>query len=165
MPKTTGKGAQTSRKQLEIFLESRRNGATVESSAAAAGTSHTTIYNIRDVDPAFAKEMQEAAEFAIKAVESALFKSALTPEGKTDRIFFLCNRAYQRWRSVNNIQISGPDGKPLQVEQRVKVLPDEALLAMDSILAAGGMPDREELIQAAVGGNGKNGNGNNGGTS
>ena len=55
-------------------------------------------------DPEFAA-LVEAAEMPVhEAVESALLKSAMSGN-VTAQIFYLCNRAKERWTHVNQVQV------------------------------------------------------------
>jgi hypothetical protein len=61
------------------------------------------------------EEVDEAKQAAVCAVENAIFRAATQPDasGKINAVagfFFLCNRAKDRWRHVNRVEVSGPEG-------------------------------------------------------
>ena len=53
-----------------------------------------------------------SAESAVRAVEDALFTRAI--EGNVAaQVFFLCNRAHERWRSTGRVALAGGDDEQL----------------------------------------------------
>jgi len=94
---------------------------TFMSAAKKVGSSVTAIWRMRKADKAFDKEIEEwkkqADPFRVEIVEDALF--ARLAKGKytaAELIFYLCNRAPHRWRSVQHVEVAGPGGGPIDVE-------------------------------------------------
>jgi len=88
-------------------------------------------------DPDFLSALKSGKEVADEKVKRALFTRALGYEfeektfrnGKlretktkhiagdtTAQIFWLCNRDPENWKSVNRHELTGPNGKPLQLQ-------------------------------------------------
>jgi len=91
---------------LAAILESLTNGATITEACKAAGIERSTLWRWQQKYPS----VREAVEFALQArieiVEDALFKKAAMGH-VTAMIFWLCNRAPDRWRNVQKIEHSG----------------------------------------------------------
>ena len=71
----------------------------------AAERQHRTCYAM-EIDPSYVDAaLVEAAEMPVhEAVESALQKSAMSGN-VTAQIFYLCNRAKERWTHVNQVKV------------------------------------------------------------
>ena len=70
----------------------------------AVGLHRSALSHTMKRDPEFAA-LVEAAEMPVhEAVESALLKSAMSGN-VTAQIFYLCNRAKERWTHVNQVKV------------------------------------------------------------
>ena len=94
------RGGEDKKKAIILSLQ---NGGTVVAACAAAGTSRGMFYEWYKSDDAFKDKVDKARKSRIHHVEDALFKKAV--EGNmTAIIFFLCNRAPEDWKNVNNVE-------------------------------------------------------------
>lgn len=87
------------------IILSLNNGATVSSACDGAKISRSTFYQWYKTDPAFAKKVDQAQESRVQHVEDALYKNAITGS-LTAQIFFLCNRAPEKWKNVQKVEAS-----------------------------------------------------------
>lgn len=55
--------------QARAFLEALRNSGNVSEACRLAGIGRTTVYHLRETDPAFASEWDEAIQTAIDSLE------------------------------------------------------------------------------------------------
>lgn len=100
------------KKALEAAFASLEGGSTVEAACQAADIDRKTFYEWRKGDKELSDRFDIARMGAIGVVEDALLKAAL--KGNiTAQIFFLCNRARDRWQHVNRTEHTGKDGEPI----------------------------------------------------
>jgi len=107
--------AEKEAKVREAVLESIKSGSSRTAAASAAGICRKTLYRWMQDDEAYADEIIVAENKCIGQVEDALFRAATIPDEKgkfntTAQIFFLCNRARDRWQNVKDIRHSGSIG-------------------------------------------------------
>lgn len=111
-------------KAKEQFIELLWSGNSITSAAEALNVGRRTIYRHRHDDPKFDEAVVKAMRGRIEIVEDALYMSAL--QGNvTAQIFYLVNRTRhlkdqrdkrgEKWISVNRMEVSGPDGRDLNV--------------------------------------------------
>lgn len=99
-------------KVKSVVLESLSSGSTVDAACRAAGISRSVFYDWRKKDAEFAEAVERAQMVAVSVVEDALFLKATRGE-KDGRgnvvamIFWLCNRAPDRWKNVQRVEHSG----------------------------------------------------------
>ena len=87
-----------------LVLQAIAEGKTRTAAMEAVGLARQTLTMAMKRDPEFAA-LVEAAEMPIhEAVESALLKSAMSGN-VTAQIFYLCNRAKERWTHVNQVKV------------------------------------------------------------
>jgi hypothetical protein len=48
-------------------------------------------------------------------VENNLLQQTFNPRNTLACIFWLCNRSHGKWKNVNRIEVSGPDGTPIKM--------------------------------------------------
>lgn len=87
------------------IIVSLKNGATVAAACQGANIVRSTFYQWYKQDPAFGKKVDEAQESRVQHVEDALYKNAITGS-LTAQIFFLCNRAPEKWKNVQKVEAS-----------------------------------------------------------
>lgn len=90
--------------QKDALIESIAQGATVSAACRAANIDRSTFYAWIKSDEDFRIRYKETAEGAIQAVEDALWDKALSGN-VIACIFYLCNRAPERWKNVNKVEI------------------------------------------------------------
>ncbi len=87
-----------------LLLKAISEGKTRSAAMESLGLVRQTLTMAMKRDPEFAV-LVEAAEMPVhEAVESALLKSALSGN-VTAQIFYLCNRAKERWTHVNQVRV------------------------------------------------------------
>ena len=130
MATTVNKKSKT---RIEIDLEKVESfaavGCTIEQIAINLGISDRTIYN-RMAEEKKAGEDAERAGISgaiargkmkgITAIENSLFKAA--QEDWRAASFWLCNRAPDKWQSMNKIEMTGKDGSPLNTPQVIQLV-------------------------------------------
>lgn len=80
-------------------------GATLELAAwHCAGVTRSAVYKYMDRFPRRRQEYEEHCAIAIGMVERSLFVNATQEMNPTAQIFYLCNRAKDRWKNVKHIQ-------------------------------------------------------------
>jgi len=115
MAKASAQGSQYSVEQVDAFkaafLANLEKGQTHTKSAELAGVDYKTIWRWKRKDEEFDAAIRATEAIAIKVVEDALYVKA-TGGNTTAMIFWLCNRAGDRWRSVNRPTLFDgiPDG-------------------------------------------------------
>jgi len=108
--------------RAETFLHLLENGNTITSICAALGIDTSTYRHYRLTHPEFAQQVDDIKKARELLVEDALYAAAMSGNVKA-QIFWLCNRAPERWRSARVEEITGAGGGPLvqEVIQRVIV--------------------------------------------
>ena len=95
----------------EAFILSLKRGSTHKEAQEACGVkSYVTIWNWKQKDKEFAKNIESALESRIKIVEDALYQSATGKEGKAKiiaQIFWLKNRG-KNWKDKQDITFIAP---------------------------------------------------------
>ena len=87
-----------------LVLQAISEGKTRTAAMESLGLARQTLTMAMKRDPEFAA-LVEAAEMPVhEAVESALLKSAMSGN-VTAQIFYLCNRAKERWTHVNQVKV------------------------------------------------------------
>lgn len=90
----------------QTIIQSIASAANVTAACEAVECSREAYYKWYHTDKKFKKAIDAAKASRVQAVEGALFKSAL--DGNiTAQIFFLCNRARDKWESINKVEHSG----------------------------------------------------------
>ena len=97
------------------FIEALRDTASVYHSCKAAGIERSTAYRARDVDEQFRKAWNDALEDAGDQVEYALRKRACDKSDLAS-IFWLKNNR-EKYREHTRLELTGPQGGPIQIEQ------------------------------------------------
>ena len=87
----------------KAIIENLEDGNTISTSCSNVDVSRNTFYRWLKEDPNFKQEVEIAQESRIKMVEDALYKSAIEGD-HTAQIFFLCNRAKDKWQDVSKVE-------------------------------------------------------------
>lgn len=88
------------------IIQSLKNGDTLIHASELAKVNRQTVYNWMATDKKFYKAVEEAKLSRVQVAEDALYK--LIANGNvTAIIFFLCNRAPEKWKNVNKVDIEG----------------------------------------------------------
>jgi len=96
--------------QKKAFIQSIKRGSTHAEAAKAANTVYRTVWDWKQEDKEFAKDIETALESRIKIVEDALYESATGKEGKAKiiaQIFWLKNRG-KNWKDKQDITFTAP---------------------------------------------------------
>lgn len=92
---------ETKKRQKEAFLKSLESGATIKDSCEAAGISRVTAWRWRK-SKQFKAKVLAIIDSRTQTVEDALYASAL--KGNViAQIFWLKNRASDRWKDVKEV--------------------------------------------------------------
>jgi len=97
----------------KTILAAIRRGATIEHSIAAAGVSKPRFYELRNNDPEFLAELEQANADCIAQIEEVNRRMAFEENGVADRLFFLKARA--GYSEKQKVEVSGEDGGPVQI--------------------------------------------------
>jgi hypothetical protein len=131
----------------ELFLEALRKSPNVSAAARACGVSYRAVYSLRKADPSFAEAWDEAIEQAVDAIEGALYERAIegvdepvfhkgevcgvvTRYSDTAAMFLLKGRRRQVYGDKSQVEMSGPDGGPIQMSDTEKAKRLEHLLQL-----------------------------------
>lgn len=119
---TTVKKSKT---RIEIDLEKVESfaavGCSIEQIAINLGISDRTLYRRIEEEKQLGEEAKMSGLSAaiargkmkgITAIENSLFKAA--QEDWRAASFWLCNRASDKWQSMNKVEMTGKGGTPLQ---------------------------------------------------
>ena len=93
-------------KKLKRVEELLATGCTVKGACASAGISTWTFYMEVRENPEYAERIESAQQCAIQLVENALFKNATEMLNLGAQVFWLCNRAPDRWKNIQRIEQS-----------------------------------------------------------
>ena len=93
----------TRNRQKEAFLESLRGGVSISEACKAVNLSRDTIWRWRKKYIGFNHKIFSIIDSRTQTVEDALYANALNGN-VTAQIFWLKNRANERWRDVKNIE-------------------------------------------------------------
>lgn len=104
----------------EEYLQKLREGLGRTAAAAAVGISRPTIAEYRKKDKNFIEAEILAEQAAIGEIEDSLFVAAKSGN-LTAIIFYLCNRAKERWQNVNKVQMEH-SGKIETVQSTINIL-------------------------------------------
>ncbi len=88
------------------ILRNLMDGGTVSSACKAVEVSRETFYKWYRQDEKFAKAVDDAQNSRIQHVEDSLYSAAVRGN-VTAQIFFLCNRAKDKWVNVQNVKHEG----------------------------------------------------------
>lgn len=93
----------TRNRQKEDFLESLKGGVSISDACKAANLSRDTIWRWRKKYIGFNHKILSIINSRTQTVEDALYANALNGN-VTAQIFWLKNRASERWRDIKNIE-------------------------------------------------------------
>lgn len=77
------------------FIAALDEGGQLAAAARSVGVDPKTVWNYRQKDPEFARQVRESLECAIERVEDTLYRMAMSGEDTTATIFFLKTRKPQ----------------------------------------------------------------------
>lgn len=100
----------------ETFLAVLAKQCNVSEAARAAGIGRRTAYTWREADPEFAAAWDEAEQEAVDKLEKVAWERA--SKGVSDRMLEILLKAHRGEKYVERqrTELTGRDGKPLQVE-------------------------------------------------
>jgi len=108
------------RKQLITLLE---QGNTLSYSCEALNVSPSTVYNYRLKHDKYDRQVRKAMTTQITMVADAIYTNAVAGN-TTAQIFYLVNRtrhmpreSHDKWMNLSSIEMSGPDGNPIQTTE------------------------------------------------
>jgi transcriptional regulator with XRE-family HTH domain len=104
---------------LDEVEELASHGLTQEQIALALGISETTLYERKAELADFADAIKRGQAKGIKDIVNALYINAKVAGNLGAQIFYLKNRA--GWKDKFEGELSGKEGKPIEVDVAVKV--------------------------------------------
>jgi hypothetical protein len=133
---------------VELGRKLARFGATDQEMADFFEVGVSTLYRWRNAHDDFREAIAEAKEGADERVERSLYQQAIGYEREAVKImlpaksrkplaieyrehvapnataamFWLKNRRGDRWKDVSTSQLSGPDGKPIEIEAKSEMV-------------------------------------------
>lgn len=96
-----------------IFLETLANTGNVRAACTAADINRNTAYQTKERSPEFAKQWDEACETATDLLEYVAWQRATTTSDLLLIFLMKANRP-GKYRETKNLEISGPQGGPIQ---------------------------------------------------
>lgn len=126
------------------FLEDYAQGdLTLAGAAEKAGVSTSTVWRWRVADPEFDAKVKivltDLDGLRVQLVEDSLFQRLEKGTASAaEVIFFLCNRAPGRWRSVQRLEHTGAGGGPIRHADLSKLSPAE-LEKLEGLLRKSGL--------------------------
>jgi hypothetical protein len=96
-----------------LFLTALRQSPNISRAADAAGLSRQAAYKARDADPEFAADWDDALGTALDKLEGVAYDRAIG-ESDTLAIFLLKSHRPQIYGDRNRLEVSGPDGGPVE---------------------------------------------------
>lgn len=103
------------------YLRRRELGDGIREAARAIQVSHVTIYDAFKRDPEFKKADEDTQAYVLEEVEGLLLiacRRAAIRGNVAPLVFYLTNRAPDRWADRRNLGITGADGGPLTIDVR-----------------------------------------------
>lgn len=120
--------SRTNKKRVAV-LALLADGVSVMDACEATGTPRRTFYSWYANDPEFRAASDVSREVCVRLVENALYKKA-TSGDLGACVFFLCNRAPDRWRNVQKIEaeVSGRSAIPFVINGLVDAVASTTLV-------------------------------------
>ena len=94
----------TIKKTKEALIQNFILGNNVLRACSAVNLARDTYYRWYKGDEKFAKEVDIAKDSRIQLVEDSLYADCMQPGNTVAKIFFLCNRAKDKWQNVNKVE-------------------------------------------------------------
>lgn len=90
----------------EVFIEAyKKSFGSITAACRASGLSRSAYYRYMQTNKKFRKAIEELNQSFIELAESKLYQKVLEGDLKAIK-FFLVNKAPDRWRSENHIQVA-----------------------------------------------------------
>lgn len=134
----------TDAQKRAAFLKQYAEGKlTLAGAAEGVGTSASTIWRWRAADAEFDAQVKAVLAdldgLRVQLVEDGLFSRIENGKASAaEVIFFLCNRAPGRWRSVQRLEHTGAGGGPIRTADLSKLTPEE-LAKLEALLKKSGL--------------------------
>jgi hypothetical protein len=99
------------------YLDAIEDGFGKSKASQLAGVDRSTAWRYESEHPDFAEEVQAAQDRCLDGIEHALYKAAMNGNVVAAQVI-LYNRRSDRWQDRRNVQVTGGDGGPVQIEAR-----------------------------------------------
>jgi len=87
------------------------------------GLSNGTFYKLKKTCAELLEAIKSGKAKGIAEMSNALYEEAIKKKNMTGMIFFL--KCQAGWKETQQIELAGKDGKPIEVDARVKIyIPD-----------------------------------------
>lgn len=128
----------------EILEYIGRGTFSLQAAARETGIGPATLYRWRDQDEEFDKAVIEAVRtedsVRVRMVEDSLFAKLIKGDATAaEMIFYLCNRAPERWRHVQRHEHTGAEGKPIEFSHKQQLFEEIERMAANQQAHAGKM--------------------------
>ena len=108
--------------QKRLVLESLEGGVTFQEAAKAAGCGRRTVYRWQQLDPEFKAAVELALSSRLGVVEDSLYVKAVGGN-VVAAIFWLCNRAKDRWQDVRKLQVEAVKATGVDLSKLLQAVP------------------------------------------
>jgi len=149
-------------RKIETFFAELAKTDHVYGSCAASGLAHSMVYKWRETDPEFAQRWIEAREAYADRLEAEAFRRGVagTPKGVwhqgvkvgeelqySDSLLALMLKAKRKkeYGDASKVELSGPDGSAIKVEESPHAIGRKIAFALASALRAKGAASPEAL--------------------
>ncbi|CAB4199230.1 hypothetical protein UFOVP1336_21 [uncultured Caudovirales phage] len=124
-----GRPSKKTEQRVEALLQSLRAGASRQRAAALAGIHRDTLYEWMKQDPAFSDAIEKAEAFAEFRFLARVATAAENERSWQAAAWILERRFPNEWRRREGVEISGAEGKAIEVKTSADPAADAARLA------------------------------------
>jgi hypothetical protein len=106
-------------KKRRLLLETVAGGLSITAAARRAGVSRRAVYDWRDADPQFARELEDAFEEGTDRISDEVFRLGRQPGNLAGLIFLLKQRDPRRFnQKMVELHVSGDPNNPVTVDHQ-----------------------------------------------
>lgn len=124
-----GRPTKKTEQRVEALLQSLRAGASRQRAAALAGIHRDTLYEWMKQDPAFSDAIEKAEAFAESRFLARVATAAENEKSWQAAAWILERRFPNEWRRREGVEVSGTEGKAIEVKSVGDPEADAARLA------------------------------------
>ncbi len=132
---------------IRMFLITMAQTGNVRLSCRKAGIVRKTAYDWRDKDPEFAAKWDIAMDDACDTLEEVAWKRA---KKTSDTLLIFLLKVHKGYQSTDNLQVSGPGGGPIEIEDMALEAKRAYLLGTIAALKANKEKEEMGLVPALL---------------